>query len=283
MKITSLTINAHEIENLKSFISQKGLKKVDVTNEYELLRVKDGNISIVLYKSGKLVHNGSDDSKIVINAILEREEVYDYILGSDETGKGEWYGPLVVVATALSSKDILNLRKLGVRDSKTIKKTRLMEIAEELKKMSFERQSIILRPKKYNDLYSKFQRENKNLNDMMAWAHSAVIQDLLGKIQFKNAKVVIDKFDFEKTHYRLEKVDKTNLKIIQKSGAESETAVAAASIIAKYIFEREVDKLNRKYNIDLRKSKPEDIKQGLLSEVAKIHFKNVKKCLKDLK
>ncbi len=280
MKITSLNVNAHEIENLKSFISQKGLKKVDVTTEYELLRVKDGNISIVLYKSGKLVHNGSDDSKRIINAILEREEIYDYVLGSDETGKGEWYGPLVVVATALSSEDILNLRKLGVRDSKTIKKTRLMEIAEELKKMSFEHQSIVLRPKKYNDLYFKFQRENKNLNDMMAWGHSAVIQDLLGRIQFKNAKVVIDKFDFEKTQYRLEKVDKTNLKIIQKSGAESETAVAAASIIAKHIFEMEVDKLNSKYNIDLRKSNPEDIKQELLPEVAKIHFKNVKKCLK---
>ena len=283
MKVTSLTLNAHEIENLKSFISQRGLKKAIPTTEYELLRVKDGNISIVLYKSGKLVHNGSEDSKRVTNAILEREEVYDYILGSDETGKGEWYGPLVVVATALSAEDILNLRKMGVRDSKTIKKTKLMEIAEELKKMSFERQSIVLRPRKYNDLYSKFQRENKNLNDMMAWAHSAVIQDLLGKIQFKNAKVVIDKFDFEKTHYRLEKVDKTNLKIIQKSGAESETAVAAASIIAKYIFEKEVDKLNRKYNIDLRKSKPEDMKPDLLPEVGKIHFKNVKKCLKDLK
>ncbi|MCE7698806.1 MAG: hypothetical protein K8E24_008255 [Methanobacterium paludis] len=126
-------------------------------------------------------------------------------------------------------------------------------------------------------------RENKNLNDMMAWAHSAVIQDLLEKIRFKKAKVVIDKFDFEKTRYRLEKVDKTNLKIIQKSGAESETAVAAASIIAKYIFEKEVDKLNRKYNMNLRKSKPEDIKRDLLPEVGKIHFKNVKKCLKDLK
>ena len=81
----------------------------------------------------------------------------------------------------------------------------------------------------------------------------------------------------------MKRLIKPTSRIIQKSGAESETAVAAASIIAKYIFEKEVDKLNRKYNINLRKSKPEDMKPDLLPEVGKIHFKNVKKCLKDLK
>jgi ribonuclease HIII len=79
MKITSLTINAHEIENLKSLISKKSLETANTTNEYELLRVKDGTISITLYKSGKLVHNGSDDSKSVINAILEKEEISNCI------------------------------------------------------------------------------------------------------------------------------------------------------------------------------------------------------------
>ena len=79
MKITSLTIKAPEIENLKSFISKKGLEKADPINEYELLRVKDGTINITLYKSGKLVHNGSDHSKMVINAILEREEISNHI------------------------------------------------------------------------------------------------------------------------------------------------------------------------------------------------------------
>lgn len=53
-----------------------------------MLRVKDEKISIVLYKSGKMVHNGSDESEGVVDAVLEREDLYDYILGSDETGKG---------------------------------------------------------------------------------------------------------------------------------------------------------------------------------------------------
>ncbi len=90
MNVTSLTLKNAEIEKLKLFISNEGLKETKPTNKYEMLRVKDGKISIVLYSSGKLVHNGSDESKKVVDAVLEREELYDYILGSDETGKGEW-------------------------------------------------------------------------------------------------------------------------------------------------------------------------------------------------
>jgi ribonuclease HIII len=145
--------------------------------------------------------------------------------------------------------------------------------------MDFKRHSVILNPKTYNELYSKLQNEGKTLNDMMAWAHSVVIKELIKKIEFKNAKVVIDKFDFEKTEYRLENVDQTNLQVIQKSGGESEIPVAAASIVAKYLFESEVEKLNEEYQIDLRMVMPENISADVLPNVAKIHFKNVKKSL----
>lgn len=279
MATVSLKLSSKEIEELKKYIKKGILKEAPPTNEYELFRIKDQDVNIVVYTSFKVVHNGSDASKLIINRILEKEEGYDYILGSDETGKGEWYGPLIVVATALSPEDIIKLRELGVKDSKTIKKSQIMELASKLIKMKFERHSVQINPKKYNLRYAEFQREGKSLNDMMAWAHSKVIQELLDKIEFKKAKAVIDKFDFEKTEYRLEKVDKTNLEIIQKSGGESEIPVAAASIIAKYLFETEVDKLNDKYDIDLRSSKPEDINPEILSKVAKIHFKNVKKCI----
>ncbi len=275
----SLSLNNQEIKLLEDLIEKKGLKTRDLTNPYELLRIKDQHLNIVVYKSGKLVHNGSDASGKILDAILIKEENYDYILGSDETGKGEWYGPLVVAATALSPEEIIELRKLGVRDSKTIKKPQLLKLAETIIKMDFQRHSITLNPKTYNNLYSDFKKEGKTLNDLMAWAHSRVIRELLDKIEFKSAKIVIDKFDFEKTEHRMKGIDQSRLKVIQKTGAESETPVAAASIIAKYIFESEVDKLNREYQIDLRKSKPEDIKSDILPKVAKIHFKNVARFL----
>jgi ribonuclease HIII len=275
----SLLLDAEEIKRAECLIDEKHLKKVNLTNEYELLRVKDNDLNIVLYKSGKLVYNENNASIKFLNAILRKEENYDYILGSDETGKGEWYGPLVVVATALKPDEILELRKLGVMDSKDIKKPKLLKLAENIIKMDFKRYSIVLPPKTYNRRYKEFSRENKSLNDLMAWAHSKVIKELLAQIKFTNAKLVIDLFDYKKMEYRLEKINKTNLEIIQKKGGESETPVAAASIIAKYLFEQEVDKLDKKYGLKLRNSMPVDIDQEILPEVAKIHFKNVKKYL----
>jgi ribonuclease HIII len=271
----SLTINISELEGLKGAILENKLTREAVKSNYELLRIKEDDISIIVYKSGKVVHNDSEASKRIIESILKKDTKYDYILGSDETGKGEWFGPLVVVATALTPEEIVELRKLGVQDSKNFKKPQLLKMAKKIINMAFVRHSLPLNPKTYNRLYNNFKSEGKNLNDMMAWAHSVVIQDTLKKIEYNKAKVVIDKFDFEKTEYRLENVDKTNLKVIQKTGGESEIPVATASIIAKYLYEKEVDKLNEKYGINLRMSNPEDIDPEILPLVAKLHFRNV--------
>jgi ribonuclease HIII len=277
MSPASLTISDKELQKLKGYILKTNLKRESPTSEYELLRIKDGKVMIVVYKSGKVVHNGSEESQKVINEILKKEDKYDFFLGSDETGKGEWFGPLVVTATALTPEEIIELRKMGVRDSKTIKKAELVRLAEQLFKMKFARFTIALLPEKYNQMYTDFNKEGKALNDLLAWAHSRVIKDMLVFVKAKNAKVVIDKFDFEKTEYRLESVDRTNVEIIQKSKGESEIPVAAASIIAKYTFEKEVDKLNEKFGIDLRKVQPKDIEESVLPFVGKLHFKNVKR------
>ncbi len=279
MPTVSLTIDLYELEELRNYILKTDLKRVSTKNEYELLRVKDGNVNIVVYKSGKIVHNGTMESQKVIDTILKKELTYDYILGSDETGKGEWYGPLVVEGVALTPDLILKCRKMGVRDSKTMAKSQLMAIAQKLTKMKFVRTFRILLPEVYNLRYEEFQDEGKTLNDMLAWAHSAVIKEIIGQIKFSNAKVVIDKFDFEKTEYRLSSIDRANLEIIQKTKGESEIPVAVASIIAKYIFESEVDLLNTEYGLDLRNTTPAEIDPKILPFVAKLHFKNVKKHL----
>ena len=275
--ISSLTINDRELEELKKYLLKVGLKREKCKSEYELLRIKDGKISIVVYKSGKVVHNESTETLEVLDNILKKEKNFDYILGSDETGKGEWYGPLVVEAVALTPDEIHEFRKLGVRDSKTISKIHLKELAKDLIKKDFKRNCRILKPETYNRKYSEFQKEGKSLNMILAWAHAAVVKELLSQVKFEKAKVIIDKFDYEKTEFRLGNLDRTNIEIIQKSKGESEIPVATASIIAKYIFENEVDKLDEEYSIDLRNSEPSEIDPEILPHVAKIHFKNVKK------
>ncbi|MGB8218893.1 MAG: ribonuclease HIII [Methanoregula sp.] len=275
MSSASIIISNEELEKLKAYILRTNIKRVKPSNDFELLRIKEGQVSIIVYKSNKIVHNGSEASLKILHEILTRDEQFDYILGSDETGKGEWFGPLVITATALTPEQIIELRKIGVRDSKTIKKAELIKLAEQLFKMDFARFTIALTPEKYNQMYADFEKEGKSLNDMLAWAHSAVIKAMLKYVQAKKIKVVIDKFDFEKTEFRLENVDRTNVEIIQKSKGESEIPVAAASIIAKHKFETEVDKLNEKYGIDLRTAQPKDIDRSILQFVAKLHFKNV--------
>ncbi len=283
---TSLTIDVDELKRLNEYVLSKNLNRIPVKSEHEWLRIKDGSISIIVYKSGKIVHNESPESWRVLESILKKEKEFEYILGSDETGKGEWYGPLVVEAVALTPSQIIEFRRLGVRDSKTITKSKLIEIAEKLMKKKFPRENRILSPEKYNALFSEFKKEGKSLNDMMAWAHAEAIKDLLlEEIENKKTRVIIDKFDVKKTEsrlrgeMRLRKIPDDNVEVIQKSKGESEIPVAAASIIAKYIFEKEVDKLNYKYGVDLRNSEPSEIDPKTLPYVAKIHFKNVSKHL----
>ncbi len=277
--MASIKIDINELKKLNEVILENNLHKVPVKSEHEMLRIKDKNISLIVYKSGKIVYNDNEDSKGIIDSILKKDTKYDYLLGSDETGKGEWFGPLVVVATALKPDEVVELRKMGVQDSKLFKKNNVIKLAKEIIKLDFTRYSRPLVPETYNRLYNDLSGEGKNLNDLMAWAHSLVVKEILRKIEFNKAKLVIDKFDFQKTEYRLQNVDKSNLEIIQKTGGESEIPVATASIIAKYLFELEVDKMNEEYDIDLRKSKPEDIDPKLLPLVAKLHFKNVNKLL----
>lgn len=261
---------------LKEHLDSHGIETAKVTNKYEELRVKDQNVNIILYTSGKLVYKETRETLDILKSILTLEEGYDYFLGSDETGKGEWYGPLVVVVAALTGEEILKLRLMGVRDSKSMKTTRIMETAVEIMEEEIPYHSIILNPASYNKLYSEFEWEGKTLNDLMAWTHSRAIRELLGRLEFEKAEVVVDKFDQKKLESRLAGLDKGRVKVIQKTRGESETPVAAASIIAKYLFEREVIRLNDEYDLDLKNMKPEEVDPAILWDVAKVHFKNVK-------
>lgn len=277
----SIQLSKSEADKLENIILKKSINTQSTKSQYEKLRVKQGNLNFILYNSLKLVFNDSNEMSELLNDLIIKEEIFDYFIGSDETGKGEWYGPLVIVAVALNSKQIKQFRLKGVQDSKRMKLSKIYEIAENtLQQQNLVYHKLILRPKKYNDLYFEFTNEKKNLNDLMAWGHSVVIKEVLSKINSENQiiKVIIDKFDFQKTEFRLKNLKSTNIKIIQKSKGESEIPVALASIIAKYYFEKEVMDLNKLYHLDLKKIQPQNLlnlTKEILFNIAKIHFKNV--------
>jgi ribonuclease HIII len=277
-KITPISLNltTEELEELEEFIIRHSWVRDEPKNEYELLRVKDDKVGIIVYKSGKLVHNGSEESKRVLREVLRSEKDYDYLLGSDETGKGEWYGPLVVCCIALEPPLLDAIRMMGVRDSKTLNIDKIMDLSAGILKLEPVYNTVVLPPETYNKLYKEFRVEEKNLNDLLAWAHSRAIKDTLDELTYKKVKLVIDRFDIEKTYRRLYSLDEKKIEIIQKAKGESESPVAAASILAKRIYEEQVDKLNKIYQINLRETRPEDLEPSILPKVAKTHFKNIR-------
>ena len=115
-----------------------------------------------MYKSNKLVYEDNQETNEILNQILEEKSSNLSYIGSDETGKGEWYGPLVVVGTCLNSNQIIQLRKMGVTDSKLLSSTRIKELAQTMFKMGLTYESRIISPEKYNALYAKFNSEGKS-------------------------------------------------------------------------------------------------------------------------
>jgi ribonuclease HIII len=273
----SILLSTEELKELRRILTEKKVKEIDIKSPHEVFRFDDktSGIFLVGYKSGNLVYKEGDAVKELLKDFLSEDDEYDYIVGTDEAGKGEWYGPLVVACIALKPNEISLMRKKGVRDSKTLGRKTLLKIGKELAEGKRIKEARVLLPDEYNKVYEEYSRKGKNLNDLMAQVHTDLIKKVVSEIEYKKAKVVIDMFDYKKTEERLRDLDKKNLLVVQKTGGESETSVAAASILAKYLFEKEVDNLEKEHKICIRGVKPKDIPKDLLSRVAKTHFKNV--------
>ena len=266
-------------------------------HQYEHTRIKDGKIVFILYNSKKLVYNDNEECFDLLNNILEQKEYdpfaspeyteyetahsveilenYEFTIGSDETGKGEWYGPLVITAVCTSHEENLKLKEIGVTDSKKLSRQQILDLYREIEKLNIKQESIVLTPFSYNKLYDKFKSEGKNLNHLLAHLHSKAITNLLSQINTTNVLVIIDKFDYKKMNESLDV--NSNIKIIQETNGERYIPVATSSIIAKYHYEKRLKEIEKRYNINLRKTKPKDIDKNIIDKVAKVHFKNVKK------
>lgn len=278
----SIKLSPSEVKKLKAYVLQHKLKTMP-PSVYETMRVKVDDIFMVLYESGSLVYEDTPAMSEILDHVLERKSEYKLYIGTDETGKGEWYGPLVVVGTLMSSEQIKELRKMGIKDSKLLSHEQITILANGLFQLNIVRCSRVILPETYNRLFAEFASEGKNSNDMLAWAHSEVVKDLIEKEGSHSVEVIIDKFDFMKTDSRLSskerkrQVDQSKIHVIQMERGEREIPVAAASIIAKHIFEEEVRKLSEKYKIDFKTVLPEAVPREILPMVAKTNFRNIKK------
>lgn len=257
---------------------------------YALFSAKGDGAVATLYTSGKLVVQSAEPEAFVARwlemeapaAEPETDErasdasTDEPVIGSDEVGKGDYFGPLVVCAVRLEPGQSDEIRRAGVRDSKTLTDAECIRLGGALRSryaVAVER----LDPKDYNRVYVPGK-----LNDLLADLHAKA----LARLATPGVRVVVDKFANEKL---LEKRTKAlGVRLEQRTRAESEPAVAAASVVAREEFLVALKELSDDVAVDLRKGAGSPVDQSArkyvalhgfdaLSNVAKLHFKNTLK------
>lgn len=211
-------------------------------------------------------------------------------IGTDESGKGDYFGSMVVSGVWINEVIKKQLEALGIRDSKLLSDKRCRELAGQIRKIcrgKFEEVEIL--PERYNDLYGQFRREKQNLNHLLAWGHARAIESLLERQPCSSA--IADQFGDEK--YILSRLMEKGkeLKLVQITKGERYVAVAAASILARDRFLSRLESLSQKYEIELPKGASDAVLQPArqivhsrgpeeLKKVAKLHHKTTQKVLK---
>lgn len=207
------------------------------------------------------------------------------IVGTDESGKGDFFGPLVIAAVHIPDDETAGeLEHLGVADSKRVSDSKVFDQSQKIRQLC-DVAVVDLPPATYNRLYDDIG----NLNRLMGWAHARAIEDLLEDDVLPDA-VVSDKFGDE-SYINDKLMEKgQGIDVIQETKAEQHLAVAAASVIARNAFLQKLVSLSTEYDVDLPKGAGKDVveageefveKHGAeqLGEVAKLHFKTRDKIL----
>ena len=204
-------------------------------------------------------------------------------IGSDECGKGDYFGALVVAAFAMDNDMLPDLLDWGVRDSKSLTRSQINDIAQKLYSNYPSRIScIMLKPIKYNEIIAEMQTQGKNLNDLLAWQHSTAILSLLDKIPHIQG-ILVDQFSRRQKVTRYLKKREITIPIEEKPKAEADPAVASASIIARYQFLQHRETMNNYYGMKFPLGSGKNVVEAAkifadkygwnrLAEVAKLHF-----------
>ena len=264
--------------------------------EYMLFFAQKNKLSVAVYEKGpKVLVQGRDveefaqfelEPKILGEAKLGYEEVhspemFEPHFGVDESGKGDFFGPLVIAGVYVDRGIARKLLDAGVVDSKRIgSDARIRALADTIRKISVGMvETVLIGPAKYNELYEKFG----NLNRLLGWGHARVIENLLAKKpacprslsdQFADARVINASL---LKHGR-------KIAIQQRPRAESDIAVAAASILAREAFINWLERKSKEVGLRLERGVSPSVKEsarklvelngpGALREVAKVHFR----------
>ncbi len=259
--------------------------------QYTVFMAKKQGVSCALYESGKLTVQGKDKDTF-IEYYLEPQILQDFSysygdlnidtsarIGIDESGKGDFFGPLCVAGVFAEGEGISGLRELGVRDSKAMKDAEIRDVGKAIR-ARYAHHIVKINPHKYNELHRQF----KNLNHLLAWGHATAIEKLVEKTHCN--EVIIDQFAAEHVVETALKRKQMEVHMTQRHRGEEDIVVAAASILARLTFIEGLDQMGEEFVCQFPKGasskvvqfgKDFIIKYGkeALDQVAKTHFKTL--------
>ncbi len=204
-------------------------------------------------------------------------------IGIDESGKGDYFGPLVIAAVFVTPVTQQDLVLMQVRDSKKISDGRIVEMAPDIRQLC-PHSIVAIGPQRYNELYAKI----KNLNRLLAWGHARALENLLQQVDCDLA--IADQFGDEGLIVAALQEKGNRIRLVQRPKAESDMAVAAASILARAEFLQRLHNLSQELKTTLPKGASPAVElagrmvikqygQDRLGTVAKLHFRTTKQVL----
>ncbi len=282
---------------LREKLEQEGYVISAVQNA--LWKASRVGLSVTCYKSLKLLAQGKACDAFVEKYFNEQgtqatlplitttddfKHNFPCWIGTDESGKGDYFGPLVTAGVLVKQEQVEYLTSLNIKDSKKLDDKFILQVAIKIKQ-NCPFSVVTITNEKYNQLYAKFN----NLNKLLAWAHSRAIENLLEKApECQNA--ISDKFANESLIQNALFKNGKKINLVQRTKAESDIAVACASILAREEFVKRMEKMSSIYGMtfskgggDIPTSQAQEFvkKYGMdkLSLIAKTHFKNTSKII----
>jgi ribonuclease HIII len=282
---------------------------------YEAWRARWRQATAILYESGKLVVSGPapafEDLRSIVESVpgvtvrpknpakpdpgkppgtsVSEQEPH---IGTDEAGKGDFFGPLCTAGVYVDARTGAILRTLGVRDSKTLADRAVRAVAPQIREVTGGKAALtVVAPRRYNELYTQMKSEGKNLNTLLAWTHTRVIEDLI-KAGVRPTFILSDQFGDKRyiEQRLLAETRQSGIPLIQMPRAEADVAVAAASILARDAFLGWLERASKALAMPLPKGASLEViaagkrlvasrGQESLNDYAKTSFKTMAKVL----
>jgi len=287
-------ISSAQADQLRALLNQLGFEFA--AKPYAIFFARKNKLSVTVYEKGpKILVQGKGveefvqfelEPKILGEARLGYEEVhspeiFEAHFGIDESGKGDFFGPLVISGVYVDKGIARKLLDAGVQDSKRIgSDAKIRSLAQIIRQKTgglFD--TVLIGPGKYNELYAKFG----NLNTLLGWGHARVIENLLAK-KPDCPRALSDQFADASVIQRALLRHGRKIELQQKTRAEADVAVAAASILAREAFIDWLERRGKMLGLRLDRGVSAGVKETArkivenggaagLREVAKVHFR----------